>query len=215
MSALFDRIKTLHDWQLIALVLVVVGVSVGGIFAYTKGNSSDSETLVEGQQLVEVKRGDLTRQVTSSGSIIFPTNQSLFFGSQGTVVEVSVEVGDQVQNGQILARLDDDTVAQLQKDLAQAQVNLQDAEEAYALAQKPHSDLEIAKARAAAASAELKLDQSTEAFADRQEPVTSADLEDLKRQKTTATVTLESSLIDQIGRRRVGEEGRSWVSPYP
>ena len=77
MTALFDQIKRLHDWQLIALVLVVVGASAGGIFAYTKGNSSDSETLVEGQQFVEVKKGDLTRQVTSSGSIVFPTSQSL------------------------------------------------------------------------------------------------------------------------------------------
>ena len=123
MAALFAQIRRLHDWQLIALVLVVVGTSAGGIFAYTNSNSSDSETLVEGQQFVEVKKGDLTRQVTSNGSIVFPNKQSLFFGSQGTVEEVSVEVGDQVQTGQILARLDDDTVAQLQKDLAQAQVN--------------------------------------------------------------------------------------------
>ena len=198
MAALFDQIKRLHDWQLIALVLVVVGASAAGIFAYTKDDSSDSETLLEGQQFVEVKKGDLTRQVTSSGSIVFPTNQSLFFGSQGTVVEVSVEVGDQVQAGQVLARLDDDTVAQLQKDLAQAQVNLQDATDAYALAQKPHSDLEIAKARAAVASAELKLDQSTEALTDIQEPATLAELEDLKRQKSTAISTLESSQIDLI-----------------
>ncbi|SVC89652.1 uncharacterized protein METZ01_LOCUS342506, partial [marine metagenome] len=130
MATLFAQIRRLHDWQLIALVLVVVGTSAGGIFAYTKSNSSDNETLVEGQQFVEVKKGDLTREVTSSGSIVFPNRQSLFFGSQGTVDEVSVEVGDQVRTGQILARLDDDTMAQLQKDLAQAQVNLQDAADA-------------------------------------------------------------------------------------
>ncbi|MEE2656573.1 MAG: HlyD family efflux transporter periplasmic adaptor subunit [Chloroflexota bacterium] len=196
MAALFAQIRRLHDWQLIALVLVVVGTSAGGIFAYTNSNSSDSETLVEGQQFVEVKKGDLTRQVTSNGSIVFPNRQSLFFGSQGTVEEVSVEVGDQVQTGQILARLDDDTLAQLQKDLAQAQVNLQDAADAYALAQEPQNDLELAKARAAIASAEFKLDQSTDALADIQEPVTLTALEELQSHKATATSALESTQND-------------------
>ena len=186
MGALLNWLKTLQVWQAIAIAVVVLGATGGG-YAYTQSDSSDNEPLEEGQQFIEVRKGDLINQITSSGSIVFPIRESLYFGSQGTVAEVSVEVGDQVQTGKILARLDDDTVAQLQKDLAQAQVNLQDATDAYALAQEPQTDLGLAKARAAVASAELKLDQSTDALADIQEPATLAALVELQSHKTTAT----------------------------
>ena len=72
---------------------------------------------------------------------MFSNRENLLFGSQGTVAEVAVAVGDTVQTGQELARLDDDTVAQLQKELAQAQVNLQKATDAYELAQAPQTPL--------------------------------------------------------------------------
>ena len=110
MLPLFDRLKVLQPWKAIVIAIVVMGATGGGVYTYTQSDSTESGALEEGQQFVEVKKGDLTRQVTSSGSIVFPNSQSLFFGSQGTVEEVSVEVGDQVQTGQILARLDDDTV---------------------------------------------------------------------------------------------------------
>ncbi len=195
MGALINWLKTLQVWQAITIAVVVLGATGGG-YAYTQSDSSDSEPLEDGQQFVEVRKGDLINQITSSGSIVFPIRESLYFGSQGTVAEVSVEVGDQVQTGKILARLDDDTVAQLQKDLAQAQVNLQDATNAYALAQEPQTDLGLAKARAAVASAELKLDQSTDALADIQEPATLAALVELQSHKTTATSALGSAQND-------------------
>ncbi len=196
MGTLFDRLKALQAWQAIVIAVVVVGATGGGVYAYTQGDSSDGGSLEEGQQIVEVRRGDLINQITSSGSIVFPNRENLFFGSQGTVAEVAVAVGDTVQTGQELARLDDDTVAQLQKELAQAQVNLQKATDAYELAQAPQTPLELAQAQKAIASAELKLDQSSTALSDIQDPVSLAVLEEAQSQESTAKASLASAQND-------------------
>lgn len=196
MGALISGLKSLQAWQAIVIAVAVVGATGGITYAFTQGDSSDGGSLDEGQQIVEVRRGDLVNQITSSGSIVFPNRESLFFGAQGTVAEVSVSVGDLVQAGQELARLDDDTTAQLQKELAQAQVNLQKAKDAYELAQASQTDLELAQAQAAVASAELKLDTSTTALSEIQDPVSLAVLEEAQSQRTTAISSLASAQND-------------------
>jgi macrolide-specific efflux system membrane fusion protein len=196
MVTLLDRLKTLQPWQTIVIAVVVVGAMVGGIFAFTQNSSSENGSLEDGQQLVELRRGDLVNQITSSGSIVFSNRESLFFGAQGTVAEVSVAVGDQVTAGQELARMDDDTIAQLQKTLAQAQFDLQKATDAYELAHAPQTPLELAQAQAAVANAELKFDLATTALEEIQNPIDLAILEDAQSQETTAQSSLASAQND-------------------
>ena len=196
MGALINGYRTLQSWQAIAIAIVVLGATGGGVYGYTQSDSSDNESLGDGQQLVEVRKGDLINQITSSGSIIFPNRENLYFGSQGTVVEVSVAVGDLVRSGQELARLDDDNVAQLEKDLAQALVNLQKTRDAHELAQASQTDLELAQAQAAIASAELKLDKSTTALTVIQDLFSLAVLEEAQSQESTAKAALASAQND-------------------
>jgi len=194
MGALINGLRTLQAWQ--AIAIVVLGATGGGVYAYTQSDSSDSDSLEDGQQFVEVRKGDLINQITSSGSIVFPNRENLYFGSQGTVAEVSVAEGDLVRSGQELARLDDDTVAQLEKDLAQALVNLQKATDAHELAQASQTHLELAQAQATIASAELKLDNSTTALTTIQDPVSLAVLEESQSQESTAKAALASAQND-------------------
>ncbi|MBE9513979.1 MAG: efflux RND transporter periplasmic adaptor subunit [Chloroflexi bacterium] len=58
------------------------------------------------QETTEVARGDLEIIVSVNGNLEMPHKMDLSFGTVGTVVEVLVEEGDSVRDGQTLARLD-------------------------------------------------------------------------------------------------------------
>ena len=82
------------------------------------------------QQIIPVQRDNLVNQVSTNGSLTFPNRESLTFGIQGTVGEVLVEEGQQVEEGQPLASLDPVTVASLEKAVAAARISVGDAQEA-------------------------------------------------------------------------------------
>ena len=111
--------------------------------------------LEEGQQLVQVRRGDLVNQITSSGSIVFPNREQLTFGTSGTIGEILVAEGDNVAAGQELARFDSETVALLERDVAQAEFDLQNSLDALAELLEPPAELDLVQARADIAKAEF------------------------------------------------------------
>jgi HlyD family secretion protein len=88
-----------------ALVLLLAGCT-----------SAESEPLT-----VKVTRTSVTSTVTATGSLQAITEQHLGFPEGGKLVEVNVAVGQQVEPGQILARLDDFTA---RRDLGSAQAQL-------------------------------------------------------------------------------------------
>src|SRR5215213_3554545 len=106
---------------LIATALVLI-VAITVVAVSCSGNN---ET---GPPTVVVDRGTVALAVSASGSIAPGGRQSLGFADGGTVTEVLVNVGDQVQPGQVLARIDDtvarQTLAQRQATLAQQTATL-------------------------------------------------------------------------------------------
>jgi len=106
---------------LIATALVLI-VAITIVAVSCSGNN---ET---GPPTVVVDRGTVALSVSASGSIAPGGRQSLGFADGGTVTEVLVNVGDQVQPGQVLARIDDtvarQTLAQRQATLAQQTATL-------------------------------------------------------------------------------------------
>ena len=157
MQAAFDQIKAISLWQVLILLAVLLG-GVGisyGVYALASGSSQPE--LAQNQQLIPVQYGDLINQVSTSGSLIFSNREALTFGTQGTVTAVLVEEGEQVEKGQRLLRLDDATVASLEEAVANARFVLRNAEEALALANDPHTPLDIAQAGANVASGNLSL----------------------------------------------------------
>src|SRR5688500_16126846 len=99
---------------LIAVALIlVVAISIVAVSCQT-----GDET---GPPTVTVDRGTVALAVSASGSIAPGGRQSLGFADGGTVTQVLVNVGDQVQPGQLLARIDD-TVAR--QTLAQREATL-------------------------------------------------------------------------------------------
>jgi RND family efflux transporter MFP subunit len=94
--------------------------------AFASGCSSQANSSSNAQgQVVTVTRGNLETDITPSGNLIMPHQAKLTFGSAGTVEQVSVQIGDMVEKGQELAKLD--TVS-LQANLIQAQINVKSAQ---------------------------------------------------------------------------------------
>ena len=117
-------------------------------------------------QLVPVTRGNLVNDISVTGTLTYATRETLSFGQQGTVTEVSVAEGDEVSAGDPLARLDEETEANLEKAVAQARVDLRNAEEALEEARTPYTAAQIAKAESDVANARLDLQDAEEALND-------------------------------------------------
>ena len=167
---MIEALKFIKLWQIGVLVTVLLGGAGAAYGAYVTLFGPEESALQEDQQLVPVTRGDLVNDVSVNGSLAFANRETLTFGTQGTVGEVLVEEGEQVKEGQALARLDLETVAALEKAIAKANTALRDAEEALAKAKNPHTALDFAQAEANVANSDLTLDQAEDTLAKLQEP---------------------------------------------
>jgi len=75
-------------------------------------------------QTATIQRGNLNINILASGNLKTAREENLAFYSSGTVLEVLVKIGDAVESGQVLAKLD---TATLEISLTQAQINVEKA----------------------------------------------------------------------------------------
>ena len=101
------------------------------------------------EELVEVVRGDLSVTVSGSGNIEVSNETKLTFGIGGRVDKIYVEKGDEVSEGEVLAKLETDTlelaVTQTQVAHNEAQVAVTQAEVAVGQAEVAVGQAEIAQ----------------------------------------------------------------------
>ena len=163
----------LKVWQ-IGLVIAFLASGFGGsylVYRLISGpESAASDTPGESRQIIPVTRGDLVNDVSINGSVAYPNRETLSFGTQGTVGQLMVEEGQAVVEGQPLAVIDAESVATLEKAVAEAEVRLRDAEEALETANNPYTLLDIAQAELDLADAEVYLDNAIAALADVLQP---------------------------------------------
>ncbi|MGQ9546695.1 MAG: efflux RND transporter periplasmic adaptor subunit [Dehalococcoidia bacterium] len=120
--------------KLIVIIIVcAVVVSIAVPFAVAR-RASPREPL----NTVAVTNGNIVKTVLVDGNVVMPNKAYLSFGATGTVKEVLVDKGNNVTKGQILARLDAESLqlsvntAELQVKIAEAQLDA--AEEQYEIA---------------------------------------------------------------------------------
>ena len=121
-----------YVWQIPVLLAVLVGAGLAAFFYAPERSTAPAGGLAEGEQLVPVQRGTLTDAISTSGTVVFPLREEVSFSVAGEVGEVLVSVGSVVREGDVLARLDAATMASLERDIAKAEVDLRDAQEALA-----------------------------------------------------------------------------------
>jgi HlyD family secretion protein len=132
-------LKKKRTWIILGIVAVVIG---GGVLVATRTANSQTGTsrLLANAQQVKVVQTTLVTSVDSTGSIMPEAAVDLSFNASGTVAEVKVEVGDVVQQGDVLATL---AATDLQHKVTQA-------EQSYQLQQLTYSSTLVPEASAVA-----------------------------------------------------------------
>src|SRR5262245_59562317 len=102
-------------WIWFSLAVILIGIVA--TLAYTQGWLGSHQATVS-YQTATVQRGNIVQSVDATGPISAPSTLPLNFKNSGKLAEVDVSVGDRVQPGDVLARLD---TSDLQAQLAQAQ----------------------------------------------------------------------------------------------
>jgi HlyD family secretion protein len=147
--------KKRSTWFIIIVVLVLV--AGGGYVAYTRWFSPVSlaeEPTEPTLETATVTQGDIVITADGSGELVPADELELAFRTSGVLGEVFVEVGDQVQEGDLLARLETD---ELELAVAQASVELELARLELADVREGPSDAELANAQAALRDAQVEL----------------------------------------------------------
>jgi RND family efflux transporter MFP subunit len=115
------NLKTL--WIVLLALVLAGGLGYGGYYAYKRWfvKSGQTTAATTTTQTATVTLGSISISSSGSGTLIPGTEMSAGFSSAGTLTELRVKVGDKVQAGDVLARIDA-TDAQQAVDEAQLQV---------------------------------------------------------------------------------------------
>lgn len=187
MGTIFDNIRDLRLWHILVIV-VVLTVSAASVYGgYVLITPSSGTALDENQQLIPVSRGNLVNDVSINGSLIYPIREVLRFSTQGTVGELVVEEGQRVSRNDVLVKLDSETIAKLEKSVAQNKISLRNAQDALEKSKSPYTPRQIAKAESDVASAMLSLKQTEESLEALVKPT---DLEINKAENAVASAQL-------------------------
>ncbi len=124
--------KLMRIWKIIMITSLLCAV---GISSFGCASESEETELLE-NQVVTVQQGDLIIDITAVGNLLFSNEEELAFEVSGTVGEVLVEIGDSVEEGQVLVKLDisewEEQIDALERSLTTAERNLTSAERALA-----------------------------------------------------------------------------------
>ena len=110
-------------------LVIVVAIAAVGFWGYSTLHPKAAAAALS---TVTVSRGDVSSTVSSSGSVISPSDIALAPTTTGTLAKLNVKVGQSVHAGEVLAQMDTTSlksaVAQAQSSLIQAQANLTNAQ---------------------------------------------------------------------------------------
>lgn len=89
----------------ISKIMPVIAVSIL-VAVLIAGCGTKAPTTTTTYQDVKVVRGNITNQITSTGTLEYANQENLYFDTNGTIAEVNVEVGDLFKKDDVLATLD-------------------------------------------------------------------------------------------------------------
>ncbi|MBN2240001.1 MAG: HlyD family efflux transporter periplasmic adaptor subunit [Dehalococcoidales bacterium] len=155
------------------ITTVLIALALSGTLLFTSGCGEEESTEEQEYQISTIERGDLSLDVSAVGNLALSEKETLTFEMVGTVIDVLVEEGDYVEEGQVLAMLDttdqeeqvenlEEVVKQKLDAVEQAQSNVEDAEKElldlddpeYIEKQTLQTDLAIINAEIALANAQ-------------------------------------------------------------
>lgn len=147
---LIGKVKNPSGW---AIGLIAAGVLAIGSTTYLLVNQA-SPKLDLAELTVPVETKNVTLRITASGKIVPVQSVNLSPKTSGQLVELHVEQGDKVTQGQIIARMDN---ADIEAQLIQSRAKLAQAQAELDLARAGSRAEEIEQSRARLQQAEAQL----------------------------------------------------------
>ena len=138
--------------------LVTIAVACGG-------GDDFSLQLDDGQQLATVKTGDLAKEIPVDGVLVFPNVAIMKFESSGVVGTVNVVEIASVKAGDVLVTFNKLRMAQLEKSLAEARVDMSLAQSDLNILRLPNPRF-VLQAQAATAKAAIAADVAADRYDD-------------------------------------------------
>ena len=152
-------------WRKVAIVLVVVvAAGAAGSWSYAKSRRSAAQAEPELPATTTLQTLSFDQRVTADGTTEAADPYSIYIELSQEVDEVFVEVGDYVEEGQLLVTYDiDDQRQELEDQLQQAQVNLENAQLSLEEMARPAEGTELLDLQSAVLSAQETLKQAQQA----------------------------------------------------
>jgi len=148
---LIGKVAQPKRWVIGTVAAGILVVSTATYFIIDRGRAKTDITALT----VPAQSQDLTLRITTSGSVVPVQSANLSPKTAGRLAALYVDQGDRVQQGQIIARMDD---AELQAQLAQARARLAQVEARLAEARAGTRPEEVAQARAQVEAASSQVD---------------------------------------------------------
>jgi HlyD family secretion protein len=108
-----------NPWLLAGLIVILMAAGIG---AYYYWGMPQATVEAAPLQTAKARTGDISIVISGAGNLVSASKVDLGFRSGGTILSVETQTGQEVEEGQVLARLDD-SAARLQ--LATKEVTLQ------------------------------------------------------------------------------------------
>ncbi len=145
--------KALRTIGIVLAILCVAMLGVGFVLQ-SQGGSAEAEAQASVGPTARVARGDIEETVSALGNVMTTEEANLVFVISGRIDEVLVEEGDEVEEAQVLARVDSSS---LDRQIERAQVTLETAKARLAQVRTPATEAEMAVAQASIDAAKASL----------------------------------------------------------
>lgn len=179
-KGMFNFIK--HKKKIVAIVCII---AVGGVSFYSVKAKTSSQVIERIPSTTTVQKGDLSKRVSATGTARAADENSIFIELSQEVDEVFVEVGDQVEEGQLLVTYDiADTKKELENKLKQAQINYDNALISLNEIAEPATGAELIDLQNQVISAQKNIDDTKTEIQNTETKIAQAE-RDLETTKTT------------------------------
>jgi len=202
------------------IIIVVLAALVGGFMGWQRYRANQArEELLANLQTIKVEEGTLVATIGATGRVRSNQSAQLAWKTSGTVDQVSVKVGDQVEQDLELANLSQTSLSQVvilaQADLVSAQKALDDL---------LNSNLQQAQAMQAVEDAEQALEdllnpelqqaQAAQAIADAEQAVEDAERNLRNVQTTASQANIDEAEANVVLLRDALEKAEEDFEPY-
>ena len=184
--------------------ITLLALTVMGVIAGCVATAQTEQTVDPQAETATIKRGEISTLVSAQGNVTTDRQASLVFASAGRIADILVDTGDQVSEGDVLARLESDAldrqIERAEAALTTAQARLAQVAAGASKEERASALAALDAAQAGVEGAQARLDQLT------------ADPTDLDIEATELAVALAKNQLWGAQAQRDAVAGNDYTS---